>query len=51
MDEQEKMNKVVETLTEHFMDDGEHGAEATFNRFAADHAKFFEEGFNEAGAE
>ena len=33
------------------MDNGEHGAEATFNRFAAEHVHHFEDGFNDPGAE
>jgi len=33
-----ELKPVIQTLTEYFMDDGEHGAEATFNKFAADHA-------------
>ena len=45
------MEAVINTLTEHFMDDGEHGAEATFNRFAAEHADVFEDGFTDNFAE
>ena len=45
------MNKVIETLTEHFMDDGEHGAEHVFNTFAAEHAHVFDDDFYDEGAE
>ena len=50
MDE-DKMNAVINTLTEHFMDDGEHGAEAVFNAFAAQHVATFEDGFMDEFAE